>query len=70
MSGISGSRRFIAILAALLLLLAVPLGAPAVADPGQVRVSIILDSPEILANITQRVVIRMVEHGPSCVVRR
>lgn len=51
MSGISGSQRFIAILAALLLLLAVPLGAPAVADPGQIRVTVILDSPDILAGL-------------------
>ncbi|MCO4255254.1 hypothetical protein [Pseudarthrobacter cellobiosi] len=34
MSVISGSRRFTAVLAALVLLLAAPLGAPAYADPG------------------------------------
>lgn len=51
MSGRRASKRFIATVAALLLLLAVPLGAPAVADPGLVRVMVVLDSPELLANI-------------------
>lgn len=39
MSGISASRRFTAVLAALLLLLAAPLGAPAYADPSRVSVT-------------------------------
>lgn len=51
MSGICASRRFLAVLAALLLLLAVPLGAPAVADAGHVSVTVVLDSPELLANV-------------------
>lgn len=52
MSGISGSQRFTAVLAAVLLLLAAPLGAPAYADPGRVDLSVILDSPEVMANIS------------------
>ncbi|MCO4238813.1 hypothetical protein NG702_15570 [Pseudarthrobacter sp. MDT3-28] len=50
MSGISGSRRFTAVLATLILLLAVPLGAPAFADD-EVRLSVVLDSTELLASI-------------------
>jgi hypothetical protein len=51
MSGNSGSPRFKAVLAALVLLLAAPLGAPALADPGNVQVTAILDSTELLATI-------------------
>ena len=48
MSLISGPRRFTAVLAALLLLLAAPLGAPAYADPSRVSVSVLLDSLDSL----------------------
>lgn len=51
MSGISPSRRFTAVFAALLLLMAVPLGAPATADPGQIHVSAVLNTPGVLANV-------------------
>lgn len=50
MSVISGSRRFTAVLAALVLLLAVPLGAPAFAND-DVRLYVVLDSTELLASI-------------------
>ena len=51
MSGMCASQRFTAVLAALLLLVAVPLGAPAAADPGHINIMVALDSPELLANL-------------------
>lgn len=51
MSEPSTSRRFTAVFAALLLLLAIPPGAPATADPGHINVSVVLDSPGLLANV-------------------
>lgn len=51
MSANSGSRRFMAFLAALILLLSAHLGAPAFADPGNVHVAAILDSTELLATL-------------------
>lgn len=51
MSETSTSRRLTAVFAALLLLLAVPLGAPAIADPGQIHVSAVLNTPGLLANV-------------------
>ena len=50
MSVISGSRRFTAVLAALVLLLAAPVGAPAFAND-DVRLNVVLDSTELLASI-------------------
>ncbi|QHK21246.1 hypothetical protein GU243_17730 [Pseudarthrobacter psychrotolerans] len=50
MSVISGSQRFTAVLAAVLLLLAAPLGAPAFAND-DVRLYAVLDSTELLASI-------------------
>ena len=51
MSANSGSRRFMAFLAALIMLLSVPLGAPAFADAGNVHVAAIPDSTELLATL-------------------
>lgn len=51
MSGISGSQRFTAVRAAVLLLMAAPLGAPAHADPNIIEVSALVDSTELLQAI-------------------
>ncbi|WP_309109058.1 PxKF domain-containing protein [Arthrobacter sp.] len=51
MFAVSTTRRATAVFAALLLLLAVPLGAPATADSGHINVSAVLDSPGLLANV-------------------
>jgi hypothetical protein len=49
MSANSGSRPFMAVLAALAMLLSAPLGAPAFANPGNVHVAAIPDSTELPA---------------------
>lgn len=51
MSGISGSQRFTAVLAALVFLLTVPLSSPAFAGPTSVHLYVVLDSPEVLTNL-------------------